>query len=181
MSEIRTPVHVQTAVALKELIIERTFAASPERVFDAFTDPLQLTQWWWPKGFACPSAEVDLRVGGTYRIAMQWPDNGPSDVRFMHSLKGEYYEVDRPHRLVMSGRAVNDERGELFATLIALTLESCETGTFLTMRQSYFEPLPPAEAFAGAARGWSEQLDKLEQLLARLPDRGSNATRRETP
>jgi hypothetical protein len=34
------------------------------------------------------------------------------------------------------------------------------------MRQSYFEPLPPAEALAGAEQGWSEQLDKLEGLLA---------------
>ncbi|NNN13387.1 MAG: hypothetical protein HKL81_06550 [Acidimicrobiaceae bacterium] len=116
MSEIRTPVDVQSAVAVKELVIERTFAASPESVFDAFTDPLQLTHWWWPKGFACPSAEVDLRVGGTYRIAIKWPDDS-SDARFMRSLNGEYYEVDRPHRLVMSSRAVNDERGELFATV----------------------------------------------------------------
>jgi hypothetical protein len=34
------------------------------------------------------------------------------------------------------------------------------------MRQSYFEPMPPAEAMAGAEQGWSEQLDKLERLLA---------------
>lgn len=47
--------------------------ASPERIFDAFTDPEQLVRWWWPEGFTCPAAEVDLRVGGTYRIAMKWP------------------------------------------------------------------------------------------------------------
>jgi uncharacterized protein YndB with AHSA1/START domain len=80
-------------------------------------------------------------------------------------MGGEYYEIDRPHRLVMSGRAVNDEQGELFATLIEVTFEACEGGTALTMRQSYFEPMPPAEAMAGAEQGWSEQLDKLEQLL----------------
>jgi hypothetical protein len=66
----------------------------------------------------------------------------------------------------MSGRAVNDEQGELFATLIEVTLEPRDGGTALTMRQSYFEPMPPADALAGAEQGWSEQLDKLEGLLA---------------
>jgi uncharacterized protein YndB with AHSA1/START domain len=96
---------------------------------------------------------------------MEWPDFIPADTQFSHSMGGEYYEIDRPHRLVMSGRAVNDEQGELFATLIEVTFEASDGGTALTMRQSYFEPLPPAEAMAGAEQGWSEQLDKLERLL----------------
>lgn len=66
----------------------------------------------------------------------------------------------------MSGRAINDELGELFATLIEVTFEARDGGTALTMRQSYFEPMPPAEAMSGAEQGWSEQLDKLQRLLA---------------
>jgi uncharacterized protein YndB with AHSA1/START domain len=157
---------VKSAVPKKQLVIERTLDASPEQVFDAFTDPSQLTQWWWPNGFSCPAAEVDLRVGGRYRIAVEWPGAFPAEQQFSHYMGGEYYEIDRPHRIVMSGRAVNDEQGEVFATLIELTLEGREGGTALTMRQSYFEPMPPAEALAGAEQGWSEQLDKLERLLA---------------
>jgi uncharacterized protein YndB with AHSA1/START domain len=80
-------------------------------------------------------------------------------------MGGEYYEIERPHRLVMSGRAVNDEQGELFVTLIEVTFEARDAGTALTMRQSYFEPMPPAEAMGGAEQGWSEQLDKLERVL----------------
>ncbi len=171
MPETRKSIDVQSATPVKQLVIERTFKASAERVFDAFTDPTQLTKWWWPNGFTCPSAEVDLRVGGTYRLAMEWPDSFPSDAQFSHSLSGEYYEIERPHRLVMSGRAVNDERGELFATLIEVSLAACDTGTVLTIRQSYFEPLPPPDAFAGAEQGWSEQLDKLERLLGGLTER----------
>jgi len=166
MAETHTPVDVKSAVPTKQLVVERTFNASPERVFDAFTDPSQLTQWWWPNGFSCPAAEVDLRVGGRYRIAMDWPGAIPAEQQFSHYMGGEYYEIDRPHRLVMSGRAFNDEQGELFATLIEVTLEPREGGTALTMRQSYFEPMPPAEGLAGAEQGWSEQLDKLERLLA---------------
>ncbi len=167
MPNTRTPVDVRSAAPAKELVIERTFKASPERVFDAFTDPEQLKEWWWPNGFSCPAAEVDLRVGGTYRIAMKWPGSFPAENQFSHALAGEYYEIDRPRRLVMSGRAVNDEEGELFATLIEITLEPREGSTALTMRQLYFEPMPPAEALAGAEQGWSEQLDKLERLLSK--------------
>lgn len=165
MPESRAAVDVLSAPVVKQLVVERAFAFPPERVFDAFTDPDQLTQWWWPAGFTCPAAEVDLRVGGTYRIAMEWPDSIPTESRFSHYLGGEYYEVDRPRRLVMSGRAVNDEQGELFATLIELTFEEVDGGTALTMRQSYFDPMPPAQALAGAEQGWHEQLDKLDHLL----------------
>jgi uncharacterized protein YndB with AHSA1/START domain len=166
MSETRTAVEVRSAAPTKQLVIERTLKASPERVFDAFTDPDQLTKWWWPDGFTCPAAEVDLRVGGTYRLAMEWPGSISADAQFSHYMGGEYYEIDRPHRLVMSGRAVNDQQGELFATLIELTFEARDGGTALTMLQSYFEPMPPVEAMAGAEQGWTEQLDKLERLLA---------------
>ena len=166
MPETRTVVDVLTATPAKQLIIERTLKAAPERVFDAFIDPEQLTQWWWPRGFTCPAAEVDLRVGGTYRLAMLWPDAVPTENQFSHYMGGEYYEIERPQRLVMSGRAGNDEQGELFATLIEITLEPVDGGTALTMRQSYFEPLPPPQALGGAEQGWNEQLDKLEELLA---------------
>ena len=166
MPEVRANVDVRSAAPTRQLVIERTIKASPERVFDAFTDPDQLVRWWWPNGFTCPAAEVDLRVGGTYRLAMEWPDFIPAEAQFSHHMGGEYYEIDRPHRLVMSGRAVNDAQGELFATLIDVTFAACDAGTALTVRQSYFEPMPPAEAMAGAEQGWSEQLDKLDRVLA---------------
>lgn len=166
MPETGAAPDVRHATPRKQLVIERMVAASPERVFEAFTDPVQLQKWWWPKGFSCPAAEVDLRVGGTYRLAMEWPGSIPEQAQFSHHMAGEYYEIERPHRLVMSGRAVNDEQGEIFATLIEITLEARDGGTALTMRQSYFDPMPPAEAMAGAEQGWSEQLDKLDRLLA---------------
>ena len=74
MPETRAALDVRSATPTKQLVIERTLHAPPERVFAAFTDPEQLTKWWWPHGFTCPAAEVDLRVGGTYRLAMAWPD-----------------------------------------------------------------------------------------------------------
>jgi uncharacterized protein YndB with AHSA1/START domain len=55
------------------LRITRTFPATRERVFDALTKPEQVAQWWGPAGFSLPKAELDLRVGGTYRFTMQPP------------------------------------------------------------------------------------------------------------
>ena len=165
MTESPAATDVRAATPARQLVIERTVKASPERVFDAFTDPEQLMKWWWPNGFSCPAAEVDLRVGGTYRLAMEWPEFIPVEQHFSHYMGGEYYEIERPHRLVMSGRAVNDQQGELFATLIEVTFEGRGDVTDLTIRQSYFEPLPPAEALAGAEQGWTEQLAKLDLLL----------------
>src|ERR1017187_6160451 len=101
MPETHAAVDLRSATSTKQLVLKRTIKASPERIFDAFTDPDQLKKWWWPNGFTCPAAEVDLRVGGTYRLAMEWPGSIPTDQQFSHQMGGEYYEIERPHRLAM--------------------------------------------------------------------------------
>ncbi len=50
--------------------LQRRFRASPERVFRAWTQPVALREWWCPPGWMAGEIEVDLRVGGIYRIAM---------------------------------------------------------------------------------------------------------------
>ena len=62
-----------SSVAAKpiRLIVRRLIRATPERLFRAWTAPDQLLQWWGPEGVVCTQADVDLRVGGRYRIANQ--------------------------------------------------------------------------------------------------------------
>jgi uncharacterized protein YndB with AHSA1/START domain len=77
--------------------VERTFEASVEAVFDAWTNPEVLKRWWK----ADPSYEVtiaalDVRAGGAYRLAMLRPDGEEVVVH------GTYREVSRPDRLVYS-------------------------------------------------------------------------------
>jgi uncharacterized protein YndB with AHSA1/START domain len=75
------------------LRLERTFAGRPDDVFDAWTDPVLLRRWFVARPhWRSPSAEVDLRVGGAYRLAMEDTDTG--EVR---SVVGTYLEVERPH------------------------------------------------------------------------------------
>ncbi len=57
------------------LRINRTFRAPREKVFSAWTDPEKLKRWWGAhEGFTTPIAEIDLRVGGSYRLGMKPPD-----------------------------------------------------------------------------------------------------------
>jgi uncharacterized protein YndB with AHSA1/START domain len=76
--------------------LERTFAATPEEVFDAWTNPQVLELWWAAQpSWTSPGCEVDLRVGGSYVLRML--DGETGDV---HAVGGEYREVERPRRLV---------------------------------------------------------------------------------
>jgi len=56
------------------LVVRRRINATGEKLFAAWTRPELVVRWWGPQGVACPAAEIDLRVGGSYRIANQFPD-----------------------------------------------------------------------------------------------------------
>ena len=75
------------------LVVRRIIRATPKRLFDAWTEPAQLKQWWGPQSVVCIDAEVDLRVGGRYRIANQFPD---SKVLW---ISGEFEAIERPGKL----------------------------------------------------------------------------------
>ena len=83
-------------VQSEQLRLERTFAVPREEVFRAWTEPEVLRRWW----AAAPDwegtrAEVDVRVGGRYRLSMRDPHSGDE-----HPVGGEYVEIDPPARLV---------------------------------------------------------------------------------
>ncbi len=78
--------------------VERTFEAPAEAVFDAWTNPEVLRRWWKAaENHEVAVADVDLRVGGGYRLAMRNTDSGDDLVVF-----GTYREISRPDRLVYS-------------------------------------------------------------------------------
>jgi uncharacterized protein YndB with AHSA1/START domain len=75
------------------LHLERVLPQPRPLVFGMHAEPDLLAQWWGPKGFSAPSIELDRRVGGVYRIAMQPPDGDPFFVT------GEFRDVDPDVRL----------------------------------------------------------------------------------
>jgi uncharacterized protein YndB with AHSA1/START domain len=87
------------------LRLERTFDAPAQDVFDAWTNPEVLRRWWVANPtWRTPVADVDLRVGGSYRLSMEDPDAGT-----VHTVRGEYREVCPPERLVYSWCWEEDE------------------------------------------------------------------------
>ncbi len=76
------------------LEVRRTIRASAERLFAAWTQPDRLQRWWGPRDVTCVGAEVDLRVGGRYRIANRFPDG-----RILW-ITGTFERVAPPHELI---------------------------------------------------------------------------------
>lgn len=76
------------------LVSRKIIAASPERVFDAWTDPEQLLQWWGPMDVQCIEAKVDLRIGGQYRLGNKLPDGS------VITITGEFETIEHGVKLV---------------------------------------------------------------------------------
>jgi uncharacterized protein YndB with AHSA1/START domain len=76
------------------LIVRRVIAASPEVVFAAWTEPDHLKRWWGPSWIECTHAEVDLRIGGRYRLA-----NRDTEGHVIW-ITGTFGLVDPPRKLV---------------------------------------------------------------------------------
>jgi uncharacterized protein YndB with AHSA1/START domain len=87
------------------LVVRRTIRARPEALFAAWTDPQQLVRWWGPEGVTCTAAEIDLRVGGRYRIANRMPDGSTL------WIAGEFELIEPPSRLIYSWRLEIPEAG----------------------------------------------------------------------
>ena len=145
------PKDTSTAV----LRMTRTFPASRERVFDAFTQPALLRQWWGPAGFSLPSAELDLRVGGAYRFAMQPPQG---DVMY---LRGTFTEIARPSRIVYTWVWEAMPAAE---SRVTLEFNEAEGDTEVVLTH---EPLPDPDAVRQHERGWQGGFDRLESILRR--------------
>ena len=132
-----------------ELRLSRSLPGPAERVWQAFTDTAALASWLWPERFAT-TAELDLRVGGRYRI--EGPGAGMA-------VAGEYVAVEPPHRLVFTWRW----EGEPDETLVTVELTSTGTGTELLLVHERFTDDVQREEHA---RGWSDCLDRLPGWLA---------------
>jgi uncharacterized protein YndB with AHSA1/START domain len=135
--------------------IERTFAASAEDVFDAWTSPEVMRRWFHPApDWSTPEAEVDLRVGGKVRVVMRRPDGTDA------AAQGEYTLIDRPHRLVMTW-AFDDEPSN--EQLIELFFSESEGSTTVLMVNSGISTDKRHDA---QDEGWRGCFDQLERALA---------------
>jgi len=137
-----------------EIVNEIRIGASPERVFQALTDPLQVVQWWGQTGiYRCTKFEVDLRVGGAWR-SIGVDGNGSA-----FEITGQYLEVDPPR--LLSSTWVATWTGDA-KTKVRWELEPDGNGTIVRIHHSGFAAHPE---LAPAYRGWPRMLTWLQALL----------------
>ncbi|MCZ6532249.1 MAG: SRPBCC domain-containing protein [SAR324 cluster bacterium] len=137
------------------LRITRTYPAPPERVYKAWTDLEELKKWFGPKGTTVPEAELDLRVGGRYRITIVESDG-------THIVGGEYQEISPPHRLVFTWKWEHEPEDSP-ATLVTVEFVARDYGTELMLTHERF---PSADVRDLHDQGWSGCLDGLAEALA---------------
>jgi len=142
-----------TAPQTSSLQIRRTFSAPREKVFQAWTDPETLKQWFGPPGFKTTVAEVDLRLGGKFRLTIEKP-NGE-----VVSAFGTFREIRPSERLVCSWNWDYNDIGDTILTLEFLDAGG-ETELVLT-----HERFPTIEQRDGHNTGWTGCFDKLDEFL----------------
>lgn len=144
-----------------DLTIERTFDAPRERVWEAWTDPEQVAQWWGPAGFTVPRSELDLRPGGSFHIDMEAPDGT------IYPDTGVFHEIKEPERLVVTSRAFEDDDGTFqLEVRQTVTFVDRDGKTELTLEAEVLAATPEvADALEGMELGWSQSLDKLAAFV----------------
>jgi uncharacterized protein YndB with AHSA1/START domain len=141
----------RTALSLE---ISRYFAASPERVFDAWLDK-RWGEWLPPKAARCEIASIEPVVGGAYLVRMTMADGRDIEI------SGKYKEITRPTKLVLTWTG-NYNKQEM---LITVTFRADGEGTLMTLRQDGFTDPAMRDGYDA---GWSKEggsFDKLSRFL----------------
>lgn len=136
------------------LEIRRLIPAARERVFDAWTQAKELDRWSAPSPMTA-RAEVDLRVGGRYRIVMRDPDGGE------RSVGGVYRVVERPSKLVYTWKWDGSPMGD---SVVTVEFHDRGNETEVLLRH---EGLTDAESRARHEHGWMACLDNLDTHMQR--------------
>ena len=143
-----------------ELTITRVFDAPREVVWQAWTDPAQIAQWWGPRGISTPldKIQIDLRPGGVANLTMV---DDATVAEYPNS--GHYLEVAPPERLVWHDDGFADGSG---AGTVTVTFADLGAKTELTVHAvADFSETVRAQAEIG----WGTSFDKLAELLASRP------------
>jgi uncharacterized protein YndB with AHSA1/START domain len=141
-----------------DLRLERTFDASAEAVFDAWTNPEVLRRWWAAgPDWETPLAEVDLREGGAYRLSMHDPGSGAT-----HSVGGEYREIRRPDRLVYTWTWEDMPGSPSEGSVVTVEFAESDGRTTVTLVHS---GLGTDESRGQHEHGWNACLDNLESRV----------------
>jgi uncharacterized protein YndB with AHSA1/START domain len=140
-----------------EIALTRVFDAPRHLVYEAFTKPELLKQWFGPRGFTMPVCEVDFRVGGGFRFVLE----GPGGKRM--GMRGRYVELAPPERSVHM-ESLDDYPGETRVTSVFT-----EEGGKTTLVATVLAPSREVRDIilkSGMEHGAAETYNRLAELLA---------------
>ncbi|MBI4275608.1 MAG: SRPBCC domain-containing protein [Rhizobiales bacterium] len=141
----------------------REFDAPRERVFDAWTDPKHLAQWWGPNGFTTTTSAFDMRPGGIWRFVMHGPDGRDYQNRIT------FDEIVKPERISYHHDGGKDVEPVQFRTTV--TFENLGGNrTRLTLRAQFPSAAERDRVIKeyGADKGMVQTLARLGEYLAKL-------------
>jgi len=146
----------------REIVLTRVFDAPRELVWQAYTEPSRLAQWWGPRGFTTRTHRMELRAGGQWRFVMIGPDG--------HEYENliTYIEIDKPARLHYRHGGTVDVEPVNFEVVVSFENDGAPDRTRVTMRSLF--PSRNARDFVarryGAVEGGRQTLARLAELLA---------------
>lgn len=141
------------------LVIRRTYSASPERVYEAWTDPKLAQQFLCPAGMTAPEVQMDVRTGGKFRIVMMLPSGEP------YVAYGVYRDVQPNKRLSMTWQWEEENPADEHESLLTIEFNAHGSGTELILTH---EKLASVESRESHAHGWNSIVEKLDGLA--LPE-----------
>ena len=147
----------------RALITSRTFNGPARIVFDAWTKPEFVSQWWAPRSRCVEivSCEADVRVGGAYRYVLRKPPATP------FAFSGKYLEIVPHSRLVYT--QVFEPMAHAGEVIVTVTLDERDSKTHLVAHEVYPSEEARAAALAsGMEHGMREAMDQLDELVASL-------------
>ena len=139
---------LSAADAPPTLEVRRTFRAPRQRVFDAWTKAEELKRWHSAGPTTVDATEVDLRVGGKWRVDMRSPEGRT------YYVSGSYREIDPPNRLVYTWKWDTD----LVYSVVTVEFHDLGDATEIVLRH---DGLMTPKARADHERGWLAGLTKL--------------------
>jgi uncharacterized protein YndB with AHSA1/START domain len=155
-TEIDVPVNRQ------EVIITRTFAASPERVFAAHTDPDLIPLWWGPRYLTTTVDRLDAEPGGGWRY-VQRADDGT-----VHAFHGYFHLVEPARRIVAT---FEYEGAPGHVQMNDLVLEARGPHALLVQRSVFASVRDRDDMVAAGMRsGLEDSMTRLDELFAHAPN-----------
>jgi uncharacterized protein YndB with AHSA1/START domain len=153
-----------------EMLMSRVVLAPRELVWQAWTDPVHLAEWWGPRGFSAPRCELDLRVGGALRVDMQHPDGT------VRQMVGKFLEIVPPERLVFTAFPLDPNGKPFFEATNAVDFRQEGPMTRINLRATVEKIHDPIALrfLTGRDQGWAESLYRLADALDEMA--GSDQT-----